>query len=64
MKSKTSNGSALLVFYSSNLEATQDKVKNAKGITVKPIFAFSGGRRSHFTEPSGNEIAVWSEKHS
>jgi predicted enzyme related to lactoylglutathione lyase len=29
---------------------------------VKPIFAFPGGRRFHFTDPAGNELAVWSEK--
>ena len=28
---------------------------------VKPIFAFPGGRRFHFRDPSGNELAVWSE---
>jgi uncharacterized protein len=28
---------------------------------VKPIFDFPGGRRFHFTEPSGNELAVWAE---
>jgi predicted enzyme related to lactoylglutathione lyase len=28
---------------------------------VKPIFSFPGGRRFHFTDPSGNEYAAWSE---
>jgi hypothetical protein len=28
---------------------------------VRPIFSFPGGRRFHFTDPSGNELAVWSE---
>lgn len=28
---------------------------------TKPIFSFPGGRRFHFTEPSGNEFAVWSD---
>lgn len=31
------------------------------GNIVKPIFAFPGGRRFHFTDPSGNEYAVWSD---
>ncbi len=61
LSSSTDNGAALIVFYSSNLEATQEKVKNAKGIIIKPIFPFPGGRRFHFTEPSGNEFAVWSD---
>jgi len=59
--SLTANGAALLVFYSSNLESTLDKVTKAGGKIIKPIFAFPGGRRFHFTEPGGNEFAVWSE---
>ena len=58
--STTETGGALIVFYSENLEATQAKVEAAGGVIVKPIFAFPGGRRFHFTEPSGNEFAVWS----
>jgi len=57
----TQNGSALLVFYSQALEQTQEEVEGAGGKIVKPIFAFPGGRRFHFTEPSGNEFAVWSD---
>ena len=59
--SSTSNGAALIVFYSNNLESTLDKIKAAGGVIVKDIFAFPGGRRFHFSEPSGNEFAVWSE---
>ncbi len=55
------NGSALLVFYSKHLEETLSKVEAAGGKIVKPIFAFPGGRRFHFTEPSGSEFAVWAE---
>ena len=62
--SSTDNGAALIVFYSNNLEATQEKVKNANGVIIKPIFPFPGGRRFHFTEPSGNEFAVWSDKNA
>lgn len=54
-------GGALLVFYSADLHATQAKVEAAGGRVVKPIFAFPGGRRFHFTEPGGNELAVWSD---
>lgn len=54
-------GAALLVFYSQDLESTQRKVDQAGGVIRKAIFAFPGGRRFHFTEPSGNEFAVWSE---
>ena len=59
--SSTANGAALLIFYSHDLESTLSKVSQAGGKIVKPIFSFPGGRRFHFTEPSGNEFAVWSE---
>ena len=61
LESSTSNGAALVVFYSQDLEATQAKIERAGGAIVKPIFTFPGGRRFHFTEPSGNELAVWSD---
>ena len=61
LSSSTNNGAALIVFYSNNLEATQEKVIKANGDIVKPIFPFPGGRRFHFTEPGGNEFAVWSD---
>ena len=54
-------GSALIVFYSENLEQTQAKIENAGGSIIKPIFAFPGGRRFHFGDPNGNEYAVWSD---
>jgi hypothetical protein len=57
----TKTGSALLVFYSARLEETLAKVEAAGGSIIEPIFSFPGGRRFHFTEPSGNEFAVWSE---
>lgn len=60
-KSLTENGATLIVFYSNDLEATQEKIQSAGGQIVKPIFSFPGGRRFHFTEPSGNELAVWSD---
>ncbi len=62
LSSSTDNGAALIVFYSNDLEATLGKVKKAKGVIVKPVFPFPGGRRFHFTEPGGNEFAVWSDK--
>ncbi|MDC1514249.1 VOC family protein [Porticoccaceae bacterium] len=58
----TADGSALVVFYSDNLEATQDKIERAGGLILKPIFSFPGGRRFHFAEPAGNEFAVWSDQ--
>lgn len=62
LKSTTETGAALLVFYSNNLEVTQEKIITAGGQIAKPIFSFPGGRRFHFTEPCGNEFAVWSDR--
>ena len=36
-------------------------VKAAGGVVTKPIFSFPGGRRFHFKDPNGNELAIWSE---
>lgn len=60
--STTASGGALIVFYSERLEETQAKVKAAGGTIIRPIFSFPGGRRFQFTEPSGNEFAVWSDQ--
>jgi predicted enzyme related to lactoylglutathione lyase len=35
-----------------------EAVMDAGGLIVKPIFSFPGGRRFHFTDPNGNELAV------
>ena len=62
LKASTENGSALIVLYSESLEDTQKVVEDLGGTVIKPIFSFPGGRRFHFTEPSGNELAIWSDK--
>lgn len=59
--STTESGAALIVFYSRDLGKTLDKIKSAGGHILKDIFPFPGGRRFHFSEPSGNEFAVWSD---
>ncbi len=51
----------LPVLYAHDLEAMAAKVEAAGGVLTKPIFAFLGGRRFHFRDPAGNELAVWSE---
>ena len=61
LSSSTENGSALIIFYSEELEITQSKIENAGGKIIRHIFSFPGGRRFHFTDPSGNEFAVWSD---
>jgi predicted enzyme related to lactoylglutathione lyase len=51
----------LPVIRSDDLEAACDAVIKAGGTIAKPIFSFPGGRRFHFIDPSGSELAVWSE---
>lgn len=58
---KPSDQGALVVLYSDNLEASQEAVKVAGGPITIPIFSFPGGRRFHFKDPSGNELAVWTQ---
>jgi predicted enzyme related to lactoylglutathione lyase len=51
----------LPVLYARDLEAMLDRVEAAGAAITRPIFAFPGGRRFHFRDPAGNELAVWSE---
>ncbi len=51
----------LVVLKADDLEGAQKSVEVAGGVIVREIFSFPGGRRFHFTEPGGNEMAVWSE---
>lgn len=62
LASSAANGGALVQLYSEHLEETEARVKKCGGKIVCEIFSFPGGRRFQFTEPSGNELAVWSDK--
>jgi predicted enzyme related to lactoylglutathione lyase len=42
-----------------DLEGTLAAVQKAGGTITKPIFGFPGGRRFHFRDPNGNELAAW-----
>jgi len=53
---------ALVVLYHKNLDLIKGRIVNTGGIITKDIFPFPGGRRFHFADPSGNELAVWSDK--
>ncbi len=55
-------GSVLVILYSQDLESTLAKITAAGGTISKDIFSFPGGRRFHFEDPDGNELAVWSDK--
>jgi uncharacterized protein len=46
--------------YAADLDATQRRVEQAGGRIVRPAYSFPGGRRFHFADPDGYELAVWS----
>lgn len=54
-------GGPLVVLHSQDLAASVEAVKQAGGVISQDIFDFPGGRRFHFRDPSGNELAVWSK---
>ncbi len=55
-------GGPLVILYADDLEETQRRLEGAGATIVKPIFSFPGGRRFHFLDPDGYELAVWSDK--
>lgn len=59
--SLASKGSALVIFYASDLETIEKQVIDAGGEISTPTFKFPGGRRFHFKDPHGNEYAVWTD---
>ena len=52
----------LTVIFASDLEDAERRVRAAGGKITKPAFEFPGGRRFHFTDPTGLELAVWSDR--
>lgn len=61
-RSRTADGAALVILYADDLEATRATVVEHGGEISEDIFAFPGGRRFHFLDPHGNELAVWSDR--
>ena len=55
-------GGPLVILYADDLAATQARVEAAGARIVKPLFAFPGGRRFHFADLDGYELAVWSDR--
>ena len=52
----------MVVLYSKDLAASREAVVEAGGTISVEIFEFPGGRRFQFRDPSGNELAVWSDQ--
>ena len=55
-------GGPLVVLYAVNLEEIEAAIRKSGRQMVREVFDFPGGRRFHFTDPSGNELAVWSDR--
>ena len=55
------DGGVLIVLYHPRLEEMHKRVTELGGTIMQEIFSFPGGRRFHFREPGGNELAIWSE---
>jgi len=62
LTSEFATGGPLVILYSSDLDRSLEAVRAAGGDVTQEPFEFPGGRRFHFKDPSGNELAVWSEK--
>jgi predicted enzyme related to lactoylglutathione lyase len=62
LASKVATGGPLIVLYATNLEEIEASIKESGGRIVGEPFEFPGGRRFHFADPSGNELAVWSDR--
>lgn len=55
------NGGPFVLLYSEDLDETQRAIVAAGGRVVQGPYAFPGGRRLHFADPSGNELGVWAQ---
>jgi len=51
-----------VIFYSEDLDASLEQVESAGASINIPIFEFPGGKRFHFVDPSGNHLAIWTDK--
>lgn len=56
---ETKAGGPFVLLYSEELDKSAEAVRSAGGQVVNGPYEFPGGRRFHFTDPSGNELGVW-----
>ncbi len=55
-------GGPLVVLYADDLDAMENRLR-AAGAEITERHEFPGGRRFHFRDPNGNELAVWTKIH-
>ena len=58
---QVTKGGNLVVLYSNDIDSTLKSVADNGGKISKEMFSFPGGKRFHFEDPSGNELAVWTK---
>lgn len=61
LEGEAAPGGPLVVLHADDLEAVRQRIEAAGGRLVKPAYGFPGGKRFHFADPDGNELAVWTE---
>jgi len=59
---KANHAPPLVVMYAKDLDAIKGKIESHGGKITKETFEFPGGRRFHFSDPTGTELAVWSDR--
>lgn len=60
--SNSSTASPFVILFSEDLDASLQEIVKAGGRILQEPYAFPGGRRLHFADPSGNELGVWAEQ--
>ncbi|WP_127754564.1 VOC family protein [Devosia sp. 1566] len=53
------SAATMAIVRTDDLDAAEARVRAAGGTITRDPFDFPGGRRFHFREPGGNEMAVW-----
>lgn len=49
-----------MILQADDLAQTQARLETAGATISRATFAFPGGRRFHFVDPDGYQLAVWS----
>lgn len=55
-------GGPLIIVYAADLDQAQQRLKALGAVICRDTFSFPGGRRFHFIDPDGYELAVWSDE--
>lgn len=58
----TTSDGPTVIFYSNNLDESKKQITEAGGVITIDTFEFPGGKRFHFSDPSANHLAVWTDK--